>query len=64
VSAFDVRQVGADVASRDLDLAVLHVLGMDEQDVVDQVELFQQDGAHQAVEIAAGHQPELAFSHR
>jgi hypothetical protein len=32
--AGDVRQVRRDVAGTDLDLPVLHVLGMDEQDVV------------------------------
>ena len=40
----------------DLDLAVLHVLGVDEQDVVEHPELLQQGGAHQAVEVAAGHE--------
>ena len=35
VDARDVRQVGRDVAVGQLDLAVLHVLGVDEQDVVE-----------------------------
>ena len=33
--------------------------GMDEQDVVDQVEVLEQHGAHQAVEVAARHQAEF-----
>ena len=42
----------------DLDLAVLHVLGVDEQDVVEHVELLQQRGADEAVEITAGDKAE------
>ena len=52
--AGDVGQVGRDVAGVDLDLAVLHVLGMDEQDVVEQSELLEQRGADEAVEVGAG----------
>ena len=40
----------------DRDLAVLHVLGVHEGDLVDEAELAQQDGADQAVEVAAGDQ--------
>jgi hypothetical protein len=53
----DVGQVGRDVPVGDLDLAVLHVLGVDEQDVVEDPELLEQGRAHQAVEVAAGHEP-------
>ena len=35
------------------DLAVLHVLGVDELDLVDQVELLQEHGADEPVEVAA-----------
>ncbi len=52
--AGDVGQVRSDVARAHLDLAVLHVLGMDEEDVVEQPELLQQGGAHQPVEVRAG----------
>ena len=40
-----------------LDLAVLHVLGMDEEDVVEDVELLEERSAHEAVEVGTGHQP-------
>ncbi len=59
VGAGDVRQVGRDVAGGDHDFAVLHVLGMDEQDVVDQFEMPEQHGAHETVEVAAGHEAEF-----
>ncbi len=49
-----VGQVRGDVAGADLDLAVLHVLGMDEEDVVEQAELLQERGADEAVEVGAG----------
>jgi len=51
-----VGQVGGDVAVGHLHLAVLHVLGVNELDVVDQVQLVEQDGADQSIEIAAGNQ--------
>ena len=54
-----VREVGEDVALGDLDDAVLHVLGVHEGDLVDHAELLQQDGADEAVEVAAGHEPVL-----
>ena len=57
-----VGQVGRDVAFANLDLAVLHVLRVDEQDVVDHVQFLQQDGADQTVEITAGHEAVL-FGH-
>src|SRR3954468_163490 len=49
--ARDVRQVGRDVPGPDLDLAVLHVLGVDEEDVLEDVELLEDRGADEAVEI-------------
>ena len=49
-----VREVRRDVAGADLDLAVLHVLGVDEEDVVEQAELLQERGADEAVEVGAG----------
>ena len=51
-----VRQVRRDVVGRKFDLAVLHVLGVDEQDVVEDPELLQQGGADETVEVAAGDQ--------
>ena len=57
VTTLDVGEVGDDVARTDLDQAVLHVLGMDELDVVEQARFAQQHAADEAVEIAAGHEP-------
>jgi hypothetical protein len=56
VRARHVRQIGRDVAGADRDLPILHVLRMDEQDVIDQVQVSQQDGADEAVEVAAGNE--------
>src|SRR3546814_6375535 len=63
MAARHIGQVGDDVPRADLDLAVLHVLGVDEADVVDQVQVPQQHGAGQAVEIAARDEAELAAVH-
>ena len=57
VDARHVRQVRRDVAVGQLDLAVLHVLGVDEEDVVEHAELLEERRAHQSVEIGARHQP-------
>ena len=51
-----VGQVRGDVARAHLDLAVLHVLGVDEEDVVEQTELLQERRADEAVEVGAGDQ--------
>ena len=51
-----VGQVRRDVAGADLDLAVLHVLGVDEEDVVEQTELLQERGADEAVKVRPGYQ--------
>ena len=61
--AFHVRQIGRDVALGDFDLAVLHVLGVDELDLVDQFEFIQQYGANQPVKIAAGDQSVFLLTH-
>src|SRR5436190_558365 len=50
----DVWKVGRDVAAGELDEAVLHILWMDERDLVEDFELFQQSSAHETVEVAAG----------
>ena len=49
-----VGQIGRDVVGRQLDLAVLDVLWVHEQDVLEDPELLQQGGADQTVEVAAG----------
>jgi hypothetical protein len=51
-----VGQVGGDVVLGELDLAVLHVFGMDEEDVLQDAQLLEQGGAHQPVKIRTGHQ--------
>ena len=56
VDAGDVGEVGRDVARGQLDLAVLHVLRVDEQDVVEHPELLEQRRADEPVEVRAGHQ--------
>ena len=48
-----VGQVRGDVICGQLDLAVLDVLGMDEQDLVKESELLEQGGADESVEVAA-----------
>ncbi len=63
VHALDIRQVGGDVAIRNQDGAILHVLGVDELDVVDHVQFLEQDRTHQPVEIAAGDQAEILIAH-
>jgi hypothetical protein len=52
-----VGEVGGDVGGPDFHLPVLHVLGMHEQDVLDQPELLEQHRADQAVEVTPGNQP-------
>ena len=52
-----IGEVRGDVLSADRDHAVLHVLGVHEKDLVDQVQMLEQDGADKAVEIAARDQP-------
>src|ERR1700691_2688066 len=52
--AGDVRKVGRDVAASDLDEPVLHVLRVDELDLLENPELLQEGSTHQPVEVAAG----------
>ncbi len=51
-----IGQVGRDVALRERHLAVLDVLGVDELDVVEDVEVLEERRADEPVEVAAGHQ--------
>ena len=48
-----VGQVGGDVAAADVNLAILHILGMHKFDLLNQVQLFEQYSAYQAVKITA-----------
>jgi hypothetical protein len=48
------RQIGCDVPVADGNQPVLHVLGVNELDVVDQVQFAQQNRADQSVEIGPG----------
>ena len=51
-----IRQVGRDVVGAELDLPVLHVLRVDEEDVVEDAEVLQQGRADEAVEVGTGDQ--------
>ena len=48
-----IRQVGGDIIFAQFDLAILHILGMDKFDLVDQIQFFQHHGACQTVKIAS-----------
>ena len=63
VATRHVGQVGDDVAHRDRHGAVLHVLRMDELDLVDEGDLAQQQAADEAVEVAAGDEAEFGKRH-
>ena len=52
--AGDVGQVRGDVAGTDLHLAVLHVLGVHEEDVFEHAELLEERSADEAVEVGPG----------
>jgi hypothetical protein len=58
VHARVVGKIGGDVAGAELDLSVLHVLRVDELDVVEHAEVLEEGGAHQPVEVAARHESE------
>src|ERR1700724_3072385 len=53
------REVGRDVALGYLDEPILHVLRVDELDLIEDPELFEQGSAHQPVEITAGNEATL-----
>src|SRR4051812_42600425 len=53
-----VGEVGGDITGAELDLAVLDVLGVDELDVVEHVEMLEEGGTHQPVEVTARHESE------
>lgn len=57
-----VGQVGGDVAPGDVDLAVLHVFGVDKQHVVNHAEFTEQDAADETIEVAAGHESVLGLA--
>ena len=53
VRARDIGQIGCDIPISDVDLAILHVLGVDKSDVIDQVEVLEKYRTHQSVKVAA-----------
>jgi hypothetical protein len=59
VNAFDIRKVGRDIAIANRYDTILHIFGVDEFDVGDEVEMLKQDSTDEAVEIAAGNQPKF-----
>ncbi len=60
INAGNIGEVGGDIGRRDGDLAVLHVLGMDELDFADQIDFLQQRAADQPIHVTPGDQAELA----
>ncbi|MNT84686.1 hypothetical protein D3C72_2247320 [compost metagenome] len=63
MGARHVGQVGGDVAAGDGHLAVLHVLGVDKGDFVNEVHFIEQHGADQAVKVTAGDQAVFHIAH-
>jgi nitric oxide synthase oxygenase domain/subunit len=63
IDAGNEWQVGRDIALGDLDFAILHILGMNELDVIDHVQFIEQNGADQTIEVAAGDQAVFLGSH-
>ena len=63
VRAGHIGQVGGDVPLGDRNLSVLHVFGVHELDIVDQVHFLEQHGADQPVKIATGNEPEFCLRH-
>jgi len=59
-----VGQVRGDVVGGQLHLAVLDVLRVGEQDVVEQAELLQQGGTDEPVEVASGDESVLAAGYQ
>jgi hypothetical protein len=57
MATIDVWKIGRDVSGLHGHLAVLHVFGVHEQDVVNHPQFFEQSRANQAIEITSGHQP-------
>jgi hypothetical protein len=58
-----VGHVGRNIPASDVHDAVLDVLGMNEQDLIDDVQLLEEHGGHQAVKITTRYQPILSIGH-
>ena len=58
-----IGQVGGDIPRPDLDLSILHILGVNELDLVDHIEVFEQHGADQPIEITTCDQAEFLVFH-
>jgi hypothetical protein len=58
MDAGDIRQVSRNIPVVNLNLAILHILGMDKLDIVDQLQFVQQNRADQAIHIAASDEAE------
>lgn len=58
-----IRQVGQKITGTDLDLPVDHVTGVSEQDVVDQFQFVEQNGACDTIEVSPGHEPVFERNH-
>ena len=60
---FLIGQVASDVVAGNRDLAVLHVLGVHEQHLLDHIHFTEQDRTDQTVKIASGDQAEFLLAH-
>jgi len=52
-----IGQIGGDVFVGDLDLAILHVFGMDKPDIANQAEFPQEYRTHQTIKVTSCDQP-------
>jgi hypothetical protein len=63
MNPFHIGKVGGDVGVGNQDRAVLHVLWVDEFDIINDVEVLLQYGANQTVEIIPGNQSKHIVAH-
>ena len=63
MNAFHIGKIGGDIGIGNQDGTVLHILWMDEFNVVNDIEFFQQHSADQPVEITTGNQSKHIVAH-
>ena len=64
IYAGDIRQVGGDIRIPDRYPALLHVVGVHEQDIIDHIQVFKKNGTDKTVKIASRYQSVfLTFRH-
>jgi hypothetical protein len=64
VDALHIGQVGGNVTICDIHLAILHILGVNELYIVDQVQVLEQHGTDKTVEITAGNEAKFFSGHQ